>query len=338
MRILRVLVAFAMLVVGVVSTVGSGGGAGSSDLGSVKLTPGCCAAPTPNVDITPVNAQDVSATVVQAIDKLYDVAVTIGGQIFPSPPAAPDRLSGNSKFGLFETVLATGEPGTDTCVVSGAVTVSSNPWNVRSDLSEGAVLDLVFDTCDDGDGHTLDGSFKLFVRGLAGDRHTDVFQLRYELQNVSLTVTSGVNNDVTLSAPYLFYLDWNSLDFPVVVLTAWPNLKLGTQADDYSWNLGGGHSLTVNADMSIPATTTEARSLMKSAVFGDYISYEILSPLQAAGGQNPESGEILISGGAGNGSIRMVIESSTSVRLEIDVEGDGAVDDYQYTTWEVLKG
>jgi hypothetical protein len=155
---------------------------------------------------------------------------------------------------------------------------------------------------------------------------------------MSLTVTSGVNNDVTLSAPYLFYLDWNSLDFPVVVLTAWPNLMLGTPADDYSWNLGGGHSLTVNADMSIPATTTEARSLMKSAVFGDYISYEILSPLQAAGGQNPESGEILISGGAGNGSIRMVIESSTSVRLEIDVEGDGAVDDYQYTTWEVLKG
>jgi len=119
---------------------------------------------------------------------------------------------------------------------------------------------------------------------------------------------------------------------------AWPNLKLGSQADDYSWNLGGGHSLTVNADRSIPATTTEARSLMKSAVLGDYISYEILSPLQAADGQTPGSGGILISGGAGNGSIRMVIESSTSVRLEIDVEGDGAVDDYQYTTWEALKG
>ena len=81
---------------------------------------------------------------------------------------------------------------------------------------------------------------------------------------------------------------------------AWPNLKLGSQADDYSWNLGGGHSLTVNADRSIPATTTEARSLMKSAVLGDYSSYEILSPLQAADGQTPGSGGILISGGAGN--------------------------------------
>jgi ribosomal protein S6E (S10) len=136
-----------------------------------------------------------------------------------------------------------------------------------------------------------------------------------------------------LSAPYLFYLDWNSLDYPVVILTAWPNLRLGSQADDYSWNLGGAHSQTFNVDISIPTTTTEARSLMKSAVLGDYISYEIVSPLQVAGDLIPESGEIQITGGSGNGSIRMVIESATSVRLEIDVEGDGTVDDYQYTTW-----
>jgi hypothetical protein len=342
MRFLRVLVAFAMLVVGVVSTIGSGGGggAGSSDWGSVKLPPGCCAAsgPTPNVDITTSNAQDVSATVVQGIDKLFDVAVTIGGQIFPSPPAAPYLLSGNSKFELFEKVMATGEPGTDKCVVSGAVTVSANPWNVRSTLSDGAVLDLVFETCDDDYGYTLDGSFTLFVRGLDGDTRSDVFQLKYELQNVSLTVTSGVDNYVTLSAPYLLYLDWNSLDFPVVVLTAWPNLGLASQADNYSWNLGGEHMLTVNADLSITTTTAEARSLIKSAVLGDYLFYEIVSPLQSTDGEEPESGEILIDGGAGNGTVRIVIESSTSVRLMIDVDGDGIVDDYQYTTWSSLRG
>jgi hypothetical protein len=147
-----------------------------------------------------------------------------------------------------------------------------------------------------------------------------------------------VDNHVALSAPYLLFLDWDSLDFPVVVLTASPNLVLGSQADDYSWNLGGGHSLTVNADTSIPTTLSEARSLMKSAVLGDYISYEIIVLLQASDGQDPESGEILVSGGSGNGTIRIVIESSTSVRLDIDSDGDGAVDAIQYAPWAMLKG
>ena len=77
---------------------------------------------------------------------------------------------------------------------------------------------------------------------------------------------------------------------------------------------------------------------MKSAVLGDYISYEIIVPLQAPDGQDPESGEILISGGDENGTIRIVIESSATVRLEVDLDGDGIVDDTQYTTWAALQG
>jgi hypothetical protein len=341
MRILRVLLAFALVIAGVVSTVGSGGGGyGSIDWGAVKIPPGCCSTlvPVPNVDVTVANAQAVSVTVVQAIYQVFGIVTTIGGQIFPSPPAAPDLLSSNSKFELIAAVAVTGEPVTDACDPSGSVTVSSSPWNVPSPLSEGDVFVLVFDACDDGHGYTLDGSFSLAVHVLDGDPRPDVFRLGYELRDMALTVTSGVDNHVALSAPYLFFLDWDSLEFPVVVLTASPNLVLSSQADDYSWNLGGGHSLTVNADTSIPTTLGEARSLMKSAVLGDYISYEIIVPLQASDGQDPESGEILVSGGSGNGTIHIVIESSTSVRLDIDSDGDGTVDAIQYATWATLKG
>ena len=77
---------------------------------------------------------------------------------------------------------------------------------------------------------------------------------------------------------------------------------------------------------------------MRSAFSAAYISYEVIVPLQAPDGQDPESGEILVSGGDGNGTVRIVIESSASVRLEIDADGDGIVDDYQYTTWAALRG
>ena len=350
MRILRVLLAFVLVVAGVVSTVGSGGGGGGgggSNWGNVNIPPGCCSVsgPTPDVDITVVNAQDVSATVLQAIDQLFDLTVVIGGQVFPSPPAAPDLLSSNSKFELFVTEeTAPGYPIeslTETCAVNGTVTVLRGLYNdMFNDVSvaDGDIFDLVFDSCDDGDGYTLDGSFMVEVRELEGDLRTDVFRLGYWLRDMNLTVTSGMNSYVAsvLSSTSIY---WDSLAFPVVVLTAQSaNQFLSSQADDYSWS-SGDYSLTVNADISIPETLAEAReSLLESAVLGGYVSYDIIVPLQAPDGQDPESGEILISGGDGNGTIRIVIESSASVRLEIDADGDGNVDDYQYTTWAALQG
>ena len=74
---------------------------------------------------------------------------------------------------------------------------------------------------------------------------------------------------------------------------------------------------------------------MKSDFLGDNLDYETIVPLQATDNQDPESGEILVTG---SGTVRIVIESGASVRLEIDVDGDGTVDDYQYTTWPALRG
>jgi hypothetical protein len=269
---------------------------------------------------------------------VFDVATAIGGQIFPSPPAAPDLLSSNSKFELFATVAASGDPVTEMCAVSGSVTVSGDPANDPVFLSERDVFDLVFDSCDDGDGYSLDGSFSLFVVELVGDPRTDVFRFRYSVRDMTLTV-SGLANESASVEPILL-LEWDSLSFPVTVLTLTTTphaLQLSSQADVYSWS--GRQSLTVNADVSISTTLGEARSwLMESAFLGGYISYETIVPLQAPDGQNPESGEILVSAGDGNGTIRIVIESSASVRLDIDSDGDGNIDDYQVTTWSALQG
>jgi hypothetical protein len=60
--------------------------------------------PAPHVDITIANTQDVSATVVRVDDQAFDFATKIGGLVFPTPPAAPDLLSSNSKFELYATL------------------------------------------------------------------------------------------------------------------------------------------------------------------------------------------------------------------------------------------
>jgi hypothetical protein len=336
MKIFRIFLAFALVVIGVVSTVGSGGG-GVGFVGGGFSSTDIYVPDTPLfswVNITATNAQDVSATVVHATDRVFDLATTMGGQIFPSPPAAPDLFSSHSKFGLFETVAATGEPITDTCAVNGTVTVSGSPANDPATIAAGDVFDLVFDACDDGDGYTIDSSFSLKVMELVGDPGTDVYRLRYALLDMSLTVASSV--DSYTASDTEFQLIWDSLAFPVIVLTSGAeSLQLSSQADDYSWNFGV-QAITVNTDISPITTLREVReSRMKSDLLGDYLYYKTTMPLQGADNQNPESGEILISG---KGTVRIVIESSTSVRLEIDADGDGVVDDYQYTTWATLQG
>ena len=77
---------------------------------------------------------------------------------------------------------------------------------------------------------------------------------------------------------------------------------------------------------------------MKSDYLGGTLDYGMTVSLQATGDQDPESGEIVIYGGTNKGKVRIIIESATSVRLEIDADGDGSVDDYQYTTWAALRG
>lgn len=335
MKIFRVVIAFSIVVAGVISTLGSGGGDSwdSCCFGEWPDT-GLDPSPITWVDISSSNAHDVSAAVVQAVHRMSGVAATISGQVFPKPPAAPNLLSGHSKFMLFDAVVASGEPVTDACAVSGTVTLSGNPTNNPVTMSENDVFSLAFDTCDDGDGYSIDGDFSLKVMELYGDPRTDLFRIRYSIWDIALTVASDGGN-YTASANS-FGLVWDSLDFPVIVLTSIPYTLQLSFLDDVYFIASENLSLTANIDISPIQKILESSTYrMKSEFLGDYLSYETIHPLNAADNQNPESGEILVTG---NGTVRIVIESSTSVRLEIDADGDGVVDDYQYTTWAALQG
>jgi len=325
-----------MLVIsGVVSTVGSGGGGGG--LGLNIPYPPTFSAPiiTPviaSMDVTAANAQDVSATAVQAHDHALHVAAIIGGQVFPRLPGAPGLLSSNSKFELFDAAVTTGDPVTGACTISGMVTASP--------AAETGVANLVFDTCDDGDGYIIDGRFSLKVRELDGDPRTDVFLLDYSLKNMALTIASGTDSYAASVGTLSDSLRLDSRAFPVVVLShGFANLQLGTQADVYSWYNGGNQTLTLNAGLSPVTKILETDgALMSSTFLGGSIYYDTIVPLQATDNQAPESGEILIDGGTGKGTVRIVIESASSVRLEIDTNGNGTIDDYLYTTWAALRG
>ena len=337
MKTLRILIAQLLLVVGIASTLASGGGGGGIN---ECILCGFVADPFPDslpptrdwVDIDAANAQLVAATVVQAGNLVFDFSTVIGGQIFPSLPSAPDLLSSNSKFETIAAVAITGGPISEACAESGTITVSGRAENDPLTLSEKDIFDLEFDACDDGDGYIIDGRFTLWVSELEGDPRTDVFRLRYVMWNLDVMIAAGVHS---YSAAEGLTLIWNSLAFPEIVLnpTSYP-VQLSSQADGYRWS--GDQSLTFNADPFITMTSAEGSSFLGSEQLGGSVNYETIVPLQASAGQAPELGEILVSEGDNNGTIHIVIESSASVRLDIDADGDGILDDVQFTTWAAL--
>jgi hypothetical protein len=341
MRIIRICVACVLVVAGVVSTVGSGGGGGGSigdsyypDLPDTKDFF------RPSVDITIANAQDVSATVVRAENMLQNAVSIIAGQLFPHPPSAQDPLPGLSKYNYIysaDIFLPPSGPRTNTCYGSGAVTVAGYPDNDPGSFSVEEEYDLTFDACDDGYGTTIDGGFSLKVVEVLGDPRTDVYRIAYTLSNMDLTIITGVESYL-VSGSY-FSLTLDSLTFPNIALLLSPiSLQLHPSNDAYSWSFGR-HALTMNADVLPSAIVAEVENTyMRSARLDGSVTYETTIPLHSLDDQVPDSGEILVSRGSATGTIRIVIESSTSVRLEIDVDGDGIVDGYQYTTWAALQG
>jgi hypothetical protein len=337
--------AIVLVVIGVVSTVGSGGGSGGG-LGlnisypPPDVPPNITPIDNASMDITAANAQDVAATAVQAHDHALHVAAIIGGQVFPSLPSAPNLLSSNSKFELFDAAATTGEPVTGACAISGMVTVSGDSMNDPVSLSALDKFDILLNACDDGDGYTIDGNISLEVLSLDGDPRTDVFALQYGLHNMALTIASGTDSYAASVGTSSFSLGFSSVTFPVIVLEhGLDPLQLATQTDVYSWYNGGYQRLFLNADLSpVTKLVRTGGSSMKSDYLGGTLDYGTTVSLQATGDQDPESGEILIYGGANKGKVRIIIESATSVRLEIDADGDGTVDDYQYTTWPALRG
>ena len=53
--------------------------------------------------------------------------------------------------------------------------MSGDPTKDPVSVSVGDSFNILFDSCDDGDGYTIDGSFSLEVLSQDGDPRTDVF-------------------------------------------------------------------------------------------------------------------------------------------------------------------
>ncbi len=314
------LLAVSILMAAVITGCGGGGGNnGTVDTG-------------PTLAITADNGEAVAATVTTGVLAMFEITEGVEGPIL-EPTAG--TLSLLRKIGKMpRTFYQVPVQGTEPCDVSGSVSLSGDLADPTT-ITEGDTITGVFENCDDGDGFLIDGVLALTVAGVEGDIFSDVFRLTLDMVLTNLTVTSD-GESIAGDGDLDYTLD--TLNFPAI-MTALSGTELSIAAAGESVTFRNfDQTLEVNPGMVPTSYAAEANGRLDSSVLGGSVDYDTVVTIQASGDDNPPyTGEILVTG-ATSSQVRIVVASEEVVSLEIDVNGDGVVDEFIDTTWAALIG
>jgi hypothetical protein len=303
---------------------GCGGGGGGSSDGTSDTGP--------TLAITTDNGEDVAAKVTTGVLAMFELTEGAGGPILE--PTAGSLRALQKIVRTPGAVFQVPVQGTESCDVSGSISLSGDLADPTT-LSEGDTISADFDNCDDGDGFVIDGGLALTVAAIDGDVFSDVFLLTLDMVLNDLTVTSE-GESVSGDGDLAYTLD--TLDFPAILTALSGNaLRVADPAEAVTFR-NFDQTLEVDAGLVPTAYAAAADGRMGSSVLGGSVDYGTVRTIRASGDDNPPyTGEILVSG-ADDSQVRIVVVSEQRVRLEIDVEGDGVVDEFVDTTWAALIG
>lgn len=315
----------ALMAVGIGTTIATGGGGG----GSGGVTPPPVEA---TLNITADNGLDVATAVIVAVGLSYDLGDITGGNVASDGAdilsgASVSKLAGN----FYKTLLPAAQQALENCAVGGTVDVTITQANINT-ITVGDRIVAVFIDCDDGLGYVMSGTVDITIAAIQGDILTDVFLLGMDILMTDVVVTEGTS---TMTADGDFTLTLDSLDFPVMRMSlSGDNLQLGGDGEVVTLT-GFDHALEVDAVTT--ALVANVLGRLDSSTLGGSVDYVTTVTIEAIGDNDPNTGEILITG-ADNSSVRIVIIDTSHVRLEIDENGDGTVDAFIDTTWAELNG
>ena len=220
-------------------------------------------------------------------------------------------------------------PTTSPCSAGGSVTLSGDISSTQT-LTAGDTIVFAFDECDDGV-IIVAGTFQMTITSFSGDFVAGSFAFDVDATLTDFHVTENGVTSASIDGTVSLGLD----------LTSAPALGLSVSADTLTVSQGlASHtletfSLTEASDSATGAYTLTIAGRATSSDFMGAVDFVTPVALQSLDGGNPFAGRIEISGNAG-ATIALIVLDSTSVRLEVDEDGDGAVDQFIDTSWDAL--
>jgi hypothetical protein len=309
-------------------------GGGSDDGGG--LTGGV--PPAEPATITAENAPLIAGTVAEVatgegiFTSLFTPAIPIGsiGTDAAVAPVMKPVLSAAMKTANPSQLYAT-SAGREPCGVSGTVDVTVN----FSDPEQPSVNDsfaFQFTDCDDGTGVTLNGSMTITISAIDGDMASGNMLLGMRIEFSAFAVTEGGE---TTSANGTISIDIDTTNPTVTTITVATSTLVTTSAGTEEVLTNFTVEITEDTSMFPAAVTVETSFTFSSPRIGGSVTVATSLSLQSMGSDYPFVGELTITG-AGNAVIVMIALDANTVRLQIDIDGDGAVDETVDMTWDEL--
>lgn len=313
-----------------------GGGGGGSDSGGLN---GGTTTHTATTNLTTTNAVAVAGTTTDAalFSGEFDELANLG--ILGSPggvavvQSASDASLTLAKNTSSLQAVSIG-PETEACPLGGMMTISATIENPET-LTAGDTFSLGYTECDFGEGMVANGDIMFTVTSFQGDLVGGDFSLEFDLQINGLSMIEGTE-DVTIDGD--FTMSMASTATSTTVTMSGDLLSLTDGVDSYSL---AEFSTTTTVDLgSFPeAFTLESSGFLMTSDFDGEVQFSTNIAFQGSGDGNPFNGEFLVTG-ANNATVTVIALDEMTVRIELDLDGDGAVDadGSMDMTWQEFLG
>ena len=223
-------------------------------------------------------------------------------------------------------------PTTEPCVISGTVILSGNVAN-PPDLGPGDTLNASFTDCDDGDSLILNGGLKLQITSISGDVIAGSFRVVADTTFTNLGVTEGSDTGTLNGTASLTF---DALD-PSKEITR-------IVADSLRFTSGGDVFQLTDYDLSAEVLLGPNQYslhvtglLQDTSAFAGTVQIDTLTAVTGDVGSYPSAGLVRVTG-ASAGTVDVEALNPIQVRLHIDADGNGMVDEVRDLTWVELAG
>lgn len=331
---------FTLLTVVVVttSTLSCGGGGG-----------GVATAPPPpppvgELPITPANAQDITASVLEGISSLFELIEVSNVAGLPFPVQTVNLRLANLSGSPFAGVRAVGDrhkstlmPSRDITTVTGNCDTGTfaRTWDDVDnslDITSGDSFDIAFNACFFADaGVTLAGAASVTNIVLTGDAINEIapwsLAASFTFTNLQATDTTDaatLNGGLNLSVGTDDNLVMN-VAITGTSLTAAENGTTATLSD---------FSVTEALDVNTMTITADAMGTLTSSELNGAVNFSTPASFVIIADDNPSAGQLAISDG--NSGVLVSVLDNLNVELGIDANGDGTAETTIVVTWAAL--
>ena len=217
------------------------------------------------------------------------------------------------------------------CAVSGTVDITVDISNPEQPSVNDTFI-FEFTNCDDGSGAVVNGGMTITIASIDGDMTSGNMLLGMQLQFSAFAVTEGGE---TTTAEGSISIEIDTRDPLVTTITVSTTAFVTTSAGTEEVLTNFTVRITEDASTFPVAVTVETSFTISSPRIGGSVTVTTTLSLQSSGSEYPFVGELRIEG-ANQAVIVLIALDPNTVRLVIDIDGDGANDETLEMTWDEL--